>query len=281
MFALGLQDLALSPSLLLGLSGLLFLLGLVVGSFLNVVIYRTVHGDQFVSGRSRCPHCSHVIAWYDNIPLLSFILLGKKCRSCHKPISWTYPVVEVLTGLLFVWWFVIGFTFFQLSIAPFVLIQPLFWLFVGAVFIVIFFADLLYYIIPDSMVASLTIAALSYRIALTHVGVFNPVDFTNTVIGAASLSLGLFALFVLTKGRGLGFGDVKLMFPLGLLMGWPSMLAGIWLSFVIGGVVGVMLLVSKKKSFGQIVPFGPFLLVGTMLALWQGDLLIQWYLGFL
>ena len=258
---------------------ILFALGAIVGSFLNVLIYRTVHDQQFVKGRSRCPRCNAMIAWYDNIPILSFLLLRRRCRSCFETISWTYPVVEILTGALFVWWFLIGFTFFKLSTEPLLYLQPIFWLTVGTILIVVFFTDLLYGIIPDVMVALLIGISLAYRIALLVSGVYYHIDFSNAILGSALLSLALFGLFVATKGRGFGFGDVKFMFPLGLLMGWPEMIVGIWVSFVSGGVVGVLLLLGGKKKFGQTLPFGPFMIFGTIFALLFGSKLAGWYLS--
>ena len=106
--------------------------------FLNVLIYRSVHDESFVMGRSKCPHCKKQINWYDNVPLLSFVFLRGRCRYCHKQISWTYPAIEFITAGLFVWWYVIGFTFFRLTQQPLLILQRGFWLCVGISFIVIF-----------------------------------------------------------------------------------------------------------------------------------------------
>ncbi len=259
----------------------LILFGLVVGSFLHVLIYRTVHDESYVTGRSKCPHCKKLIRWYDNIPIVSFFLLGGTCRNCKKPISWDYPAIEMITAGLFVWWYLIGFTFFRLSTQPFSLLQPAFWLFVGVCLISIFFADFLYGIIPDSVVIVLTGLGLLYRIMLYVFHVMRPVDFWLTLAGAAVSALAFLGLWIVTKKRGMGLGDVKFVFPLGLILGWPNMFVGLFLSFVIGAVTGVALIAFKKKKFRQSVPFGPFLVVGSAITLVFGDRILQWYLSLL
>ena len=112
----------------------IFVLGLAIGSFVNVLIYRTLKNESPWEGRSYCDNCRRQLSWYENIPMVSYLVLGGKCRTCKKKISWTYPVVEMVTGLLFVWWGTLGFAFFQLTRSPLLYLQPLFWLFVGLVF---------------------------------------------------------------------------------------------------------------------------------------------------
>lgn len=107
---------------------LLFFLGTIVGSFVNVVIHRSIEGEQWIKGRSKCDHCGKVLPWYDMFPLLSYFVLQGKSRCCHKPLSISHPVVEFLTGILFVWWYWGGTFFFQLAQAPFSVVQPFFWL---------------------------------------------------------------------------------------------------------------------------------------------------------
>ena len=130
---------------------LLFIMGLVWGSFLNVVIYRTAHGQSPMEGRSICPKCGKAIPWKYNVPLFSFFLLGGKCAFCHKKISWQYPLVELVSGLLFVWWYLMGAQFFRLIGSPWHLVQPVFWLVVAMVLLTIFMTDLLYGVIPLSI----------------------------------------------------------------------------------------------------------------------------------
>jgi prepilin signal peptidase PulO-like enzyme (type II secretory pathway) len=255
----------------------LFIFGTSVGSFLNVLIYRTRKNQPWMAGRSQCESCKKQIAWYDNIPLLSFIILRGKCRHCKKTLSISHPIVEGLAGTLFLWWYMVGFFFFQLSQQPFSMLQPLFWLLVGLVLLFIFIYDYRYLIIPDWTVIALTTMALLYRIALVLAGIMRPEDFYWTIFGAVAASGFFYAIWLLTKRRGIGFGDVKLAAPLGLLMGWPVVWIGLWLATVVGAVIGVALVATGKARFGKPIPFGPFLIIGTLLALVWGDTLISWY----
>jgi len=257
---------------------LLFVLGLVIGSFLNVLIYRTVHGEDFVHGRSKCPHCKHTIFWYDNIPLISFLVLGGKCRNCKTKISWRYPAIELLSGLLFVWWFFVGFTFFRLSQAPLDVIQPLFWLSVGLMLLIIFATDWLYQIIPDYANLILGVLAVGYRTYLALTGAMRWEDFVMTLLTGFILSGFLFLLWWFTKGRGMGFGDVKYALVMGILLGWPRALVGIFLAFISGALAGLILILSGYKKMREKIAFGPFLVLGTLLALIWGSKLWDWYI---
>lgn len=261
---------------------MLFVFGAVLGSFLNVLIYRSVEEDEdWVQTRSRCDSCRKQIAWYDNIPLLSFLILRGKCRHCKKRIAPSHLFVELLTGAMFVWWYWGGFLFFKLSQEPFTVLQPLFWLFVAIVLLVIFVTDIRYYLIPDTAVLLLGGAAVVYRIALTASGIMQLQDLVAAVAVSVASALFFFALWFFTKGRGMGFGDVKLIAPLCLLMGWPRAVVGVVLSFVLGAVVGIILIALGKKKMKQPIPFGPFLIIATALSLWWGDALLRWYLSYL
>lgn len=254
-----------------------FAVGAMVGSFMNVVISRTVLGEDWVRGRSRCDHCRKQIAWYDNIPLLSYLLLGRRCRYCKKRISVQHPVVEFLTGSLFMWWYLAGFMFFQLSQRPLQFVQPLFWLVVGILLVVILVSDWLYMIIPDFAVAGLGLLALSYRIYLTQAGVMQPRDLWLALVAGFGAALFFAALWAGTKGRGMGFGDVKYALVMGWLLGWPRTLIAVFLAFVIGGVVGATLLLTHRAHGKQAIPFGPFLILGTVLGLLWGNQVWGWY----
>lgn len=259
----------------------LFIIGTVIGSFLNVVIYRSVVGESWVTGRSRCDHCRKQIKWYDNIPLISYIVLFGKCRFCKGPISISHPVVELLTGMLLVWWYWGGALFFQLTRAPFQTLQPLFWLIIGLLLLVLFFSDLLYMVLPDVVVGLLMIVTVVYRIALVLAGIMEPMDLMRAVVGMILALILIGGLWLVTKGKGMGFGDVKLIIPLSLLVGWPSVVAMVMLSFILGAVTGIALILIGKKNFGQVIPFGPFLILSTVLTLIWGDNLVQWYIGML
>ncbi|MBD3279723.1 MAG: hypothetical protein GF390_03360 [Candidatus Pacebacteria bacterium] len=258
----------------------LFVLGAIIGSFLNVVIYRTVQEQSWIKGRSKCEFCQQKIAWYDNIPLLSFFFLKGKCRHCQQTIGFIHPVVEFLTGALFVWWYWGGFWFFRLTQHPFQTLQPLFWLLVGILLLIIFVADLRYLIIPDLAAGALLMITLLYRVSLTMMGVMQLRDLQLAVISSIIITIGFALLWLITKGKGFGLGDVKLVFPLGLLLGWPKILVGVFLAFFIGAITGIILISLKRKKFGQVIAFGPFLVLGTVLALIWGEVIWHGYLGF-
>lgn len=270
------------PAVFLGI------IGAAVGSFLNVVIYRSLDEkplkkkESWVSGRSRCDNCGKTIAWYDNIPLLSFIILRGKCRNCHKPIGATHLVLEVLTAALFVWWYIWGsLLFFNLGGVPFQFIQPFFWLVVGVLLLFIVMSDIWYFIIPDTAVALLIIVTIGYRAALVAAGIMQPQDLAASLAASIVAMMAFGGLWLLTKGRGLGFGDVKLIFPLSLLVGWPVVVVMVFGAFVLGSVVGLILLATNQRKWRQPIPFGPFLIASTCLCLIWGETLLNWYLGFL
>ncbi len=258
-----------------------FIFGVVWGSFLNVVIFRTTHGTSPLSGRSVCPKCHKQISWKHNIPLVSFFLLHGRCAYCHKKISWQYPVVEFLTGILFVWWFIIGQSFFALSGGPWMVLQPVFWLLVGMLLLVVFFADLRFGLIPDSISLLLLVSVLFYRIGLVGFGHMEPLDLARAILAGLVLMAFFWSLWFMTKGRGFGFGDVKLAPSLGLLLGWPRIIPGVFSAFIIGAVVGVGVILAGKKKFGQTIPFGPFLVLGVAAGLLFGNQIWSWYWGLL
>lgn len=269
----------MNPSLLL--LPAVFLLGTAVGSFINVYVLRTLAGEDYVRGRSRCDTCRRPLVWYEMVPLLSFLALRGRCRTCQAEIDVMHPVVELLTGALFVWWWLIGAAFFQLSQQPLDVIQPVFWLGVGLLLLLITVIDLRAMIIPDWTILTLAGWALGYRMLLSALGVYRQADLAMSLFGA-QLVMGFFLLlWLLTRKRGLGFGDVKLVFPLGLLVGWPKVLVSTFLAFILGAVVGVLLILSGRAKFGRPLPFGPFLVAGTVLALLWGDSLLAWYLHLL
>lgn len=265
----------------LAITFLLFILGAIVGSFLSVVIYRTVNEENWIWGRSHCDQCLVPVKWYDNIPIVSFLVLRARCRSCQEPIPLSYPVVEFLTGTLFVWWYWGGFFFFELTKAPFQMLQPLFWLTVGVLLLLIAVADALYYIIPDIAVVLLTLVSVAYRLFLVSSGVMQLNDFLYTLVAMVGVVSFFGTLWTITRGKGMGLGDVKLVAPLALLLGWPKILVAIFLAFILGATVGIMLLAIGRKKTNHVIPFGPFLVAGTCISLVAGGELINWYLSLL
>ncbi len=268
-------------SLTLFLVPFIFILGLCIGSFVNVVVMRTLIGEEFVHGRSRCDACRRELQWFEMIPLISYLVLRGRCRTCHKEIDMMHPVVELLTGTLFVWWLLIGFAFFQLTSQPLLVLQSAFWLVVGLLLLIIVVFDLRAYVIPDLAVLALSFLVIFYRLVLITFAAHQATDFALALMGGGMLLAAFLFLWLITKKQGFGFGDVKLIFPLALLMGWPRAFVGVFLAFLIGAVVGVGLIFTGRARFGKPIPFGPFLVLGTILALLWGDSLLRWYLGLL
>lgn len=259
-----------------------FILGLAVGSFVNVVVMRTLAGEDFIRGRSRCDYCRRPLSWYEMIPLLSFLVLRGRCRSCGHEIDIMHPLIELIVGILFVWWWLIGFAFFQLTAnLSLQIVQPAFWLLAALLLLIISLVDTISYYIPNWAIQGLWWLVISYRLFLTWQGWYQPTDFAWSMLGAGLLLLFFLALWLVTKGKGFGFGDVKLIFPLALVMGWPNMIIGVWLAFVVGAFVGILLLLRGKKTMKQPLPFGPFLVIGAFLSLLYGDTLLSWYLSLL
>lgn len=271
-----------------------FIFGLAIGSFLNVVIYRMENGEDIVRDRSHCMSCKHILAWYDLVPVFSFFALRGKCRYCGKPLSWQYPLVEIITALLFLqisnFQFPIfnefSITNFQFSSLAFnfdfffFLFSFFYWFFIISSLIVIFVYDLKHYIIPDKVVY------LAIGISLIYIlfGFFsaswrieNLITLFNPFI-AAFLASGFFlAIVLITKGVGMGGGDVKLAFLMGLVLSWPKILLALFLAFTLGAICGIILMFLKKKSFKSEIPFGPFLVIGTLIAMFWGQKVIEWY----
>lgn len=256
----------------------IFAIGVCIGSFLHVLVYRTIEDkEDWKKGRSRCDHCSYIIQWYDNIPLLSYLLLRGRCRKCHKPIAVSHVAMELLMGSLFVWWYWTGRVFFLLVDQPFTVLQPLFWLLIGMLGLVILLTDLKYLIIPDWAVATMAVATVLYRIVLVYFGIMQVGDFVAMVISAVVVGAAFWFLRWVTKGKGMGFGDVKLAPVLTLLVGWPQVLVALFTAVCTGALVGSLLLLAGKHKMKQPIPFGPFLLFGSALALIWGDLIWGWY----
>ena len=252
---------------------IIFLFGLCIGSFLNVVIYRLEKEQSFVKGRSYCPHCKHQLSWLDLVPVASFLFLKGKCRYCHKRISTQYPIVELATGLifLFIFWFS-GF-YWTLGIGVWELVKLCFMLYVASSLIVIFVYDLKYYLIPDSVLFPAILITFTYRF-------FQFLNFSNFIVAALIASGCFLFIFLISKGNWMGFGDVKLAILLGLLLGFPNILVGLFLSFFFGAIIGVALIYLNKKGLKSEVPFAPFLIAGTFIAIFLGQEIVNWYMHF-
>lgn len=243
------------------ISLLIFLFGTVVGSFLNVVIYRLPKGESIIFPPSHCPHCRHRLFWYDLMPIISYILLFGKCRYCKKTISVIYPLVEAITGLLFLFIFIF---------VPYGNIFTLFYyLFMAGVFLAIFFTDLKYGLIPFQLVLIGTVVVL-FKLLLT----FSLYVFLSHILSALAAFLIFLFLFLVTKGRGMGFGDVILVMLMGLFLGYPAIGFALYIAFLTGAVASlILIIVGSKRLRNDTIPFGPFLVLGTFINLFFIDLI--------
>ena len=230
-----------------------FVLGLCVGSFLNVLIDRLPKGESIWFGRSRCDFCKKPLRWCELIPIISYLLQAGRCRRCRKKLSLQYPIVELTTGL--------GFVLIQGQ--AFDARQGLALSITFSALLVIFVADLKYMIIPDSM------------IVVGLLGVLLQGHPLQTLLPGAGAMLFFLLLFFVTHARGMGFGDVKLSFLLGLWLGFPQIIIALYLAFLTGAIVGVTLILARKKKLKSKIAFGPFLIVGAVGAKVWGDILVK------
>jgi len=247
----------------------LFLFGLTLGSFINAFNYRLKTGQNVWRGRSACPSCRHVLIWRDLIPVLSFLSLKGRCRYCHQPIGWHYPLTEISAAILLVliWFFTMNNTW------------AIFYSIVFLILLAVACFDLKYLLIPDKLLLACLVISLVF---LSWQDIINNSSLLLSGLGAglsASLFLGLIYLF--SKGKAMGLGDVKLVFIIGLIVGWPNVLPSVFLSFLIGAIIGIALVLLKKKGMKEAVPFGPFLFLGGLISAVWGTQLINWYLSFL
>lgn len=247
---------------------LIFILGLIVGSFSNVCIYRIPRNESIIFPASHCPKCRSNISLKDNIPLISYILLKGRCRNCKSKISIRYPVVELLTGLIYL----IIYLIYGLSI------QSLIYIILSSALIIIAFIDLNEQIVPD--VISLPGIVIGFIISFF----VSYISFINSALGVIVgggiiLVIGL-AGSVIFKKEAMGGGDVKLAAMIGAFLGWRYIIISLFLGFFLGAVVGIILILSKIKNREDTVPFGPFIALGSMITLLWGEKIIFWYIGF-
>jgi prepilin signal peptidase PulO-like enzyme (type II secretory pathway) len=260
----------------------IFIFGLVIGSFLNVLIWRLKTGESVVKGRSHCPKCKHVLGFWDLIPVLSFVIQKGKCRYCGGKISWQYPAVELVTAILFVVAYIQIFNFQfsifnEFSIFNFQILNLLRWWFAIAVMIVIFVYDLKYSLILDKVIYPA--AAVAFLASpLIYGGTVTWHNFFS-VIMAAAIGGGFFLLqYLLSGGKWIGGGDVKMGFLMGLILGIEGILVALFFSYVIGALISLGLVAAGKKSMKSQIPFGTFLATGTIIAMFWGGEIVKWYL---
>lgn len=239
---------------------LFFFLGLIFGSFLNSLIYRLYY-NLSVWDRSFCPKCQQKIKLIDLVPLVSFIFLGGKCRYCQKRIAWHYFVVELVTGILF------ALVFLKNSNSIMTLFRDLFFV---LVLILIFTIDLKYYLILDKIIWPSIAVALIFNIIL-NLGIWQLI--LGIIIGA-----GFFGWqYLLSAGKWVGEGDIKLGALIGVMFGWQLTLLTIVTAYLIGGLIAAILLISKKKKIGDVLPLGTFLSAAAIIVLLWGEKILNFY----
>jgi prepilin signal peptidase PulO-like enzyme (type II secretory pathway) len=275
-----------------------FIFGLCIGSFLNCVIYR-LESEKTLAGRSFCPHCKHTLAWYDLVPVFSYLFLFGKCRYCRRNISFQYPVVELFTATLFILVFNFLGIVWTLDVGIWDLASLVFLLYIASVLVVIFVYDLKHYLIPDKILLPAIVIAFIYKVFMAlefsnwdlirnlKLEIGNSASLLNLALAVVVASGFFFLIWLVSKGRWMGFGDVKLAVLMGLLLGFQNVLVALFLAFFLGAIIGVILMAfpfdtaqgRQKKGLKSEIPFGPFLILGTFLALFWGQNLVQWYLN--
>ncbi len=245
----------------------IFVFGAIVGSFLNVCIHRLPTGESVVFPASHCPRCQQPIPPYDNVPILSYLILRGRCRSCAAPISARYPFVELLTGLGAVASFsVLGLTAHALLAFAFL-----------CALIVITFVDFDYQIIPDAI--SLPGIGIGFAAALVLGDPSWTASLAGILLGGGLLWGVAEGYHWLTGREGMGGGDIKLLAMIGAFLGWQAVPVTLMIASLAGTAVGVTLMVLQRRDSRTAIPFGPFLAVGAACALFWGDALIAWYIG--
>lgn len=237
-----------------------FIFGIILGSFYNVVIYRLPKHESIVYGSSHCAHCMTPIKPYDLIPILSYVILGGKCRHCHQKISFRYPLIEFLTGLAF-----------TLVVAQFGLsYESVIGVILASILMIVTMIDIDTMEIYDRFIITLFILAIGY----TFISKLNLIDH---LIGAIIISLPFFLIAYVSQG--IGGGDIKLMAAAGLLLGYQNALVAFFIASITGGLFGIYLLRFKNKTGKTALAFGPFLCLGIFLAFLYGQTLSAWYLN--
>jgi len=240
----------------------IFIIGAVIGSFLNVLIYRLPRGESIILPSSHCTYCNKPIRFYDNIPIISYILLRGRCRHCGHPISIQYPLVELINGtgyVILVWKF---------GIRP----ETFLYAFLFSSLLVVSVIDLYHKIIPDVITIPGIIIGLAGSIFFLPTGIKD--SFTGLLLGG-----GLFFLVALISRGGMGGGDIKLIAMIGAFLGWTDVIITIVLSSFLGSIVGIFLMLFFGKGRKYPVPFGPFLSIGGIITLFFSQDIIRWYLG--
>lgn len=239
----------------------MFIIGLFLGSFYNVVGLRVPKKETFVTGRSYCPKCKKTLSWYELIPVLSFLFLRGKCRKCGAKIAWIYPAIELMTGVMFAFsYYKIGFSLELLLALSFV-----------SMLMIIFVSDISYMLIPDKVLLFFLPIFIILRILLP----FDP--WWSPIVGAIASFL-LIALIIIVSKGGMGAGDMKLFGLLGIVLGLKHVFLAFFLACLIGTIIGGIQMLRKRVKKGEPIPFGPSIVLAALITYFYGDLLISFYM---
>ena len=245
-----------------------FAFGASIGSFINCLVWRRNNNMRVAKGRSQCVHCGRTLRWYENIPLISFVALRGKCRTCGKPIPPYYFIVEFFTGILFlfVYFFLVNF-----NDDPLCFVRDIFFI---SILVIIFVEDVIYQTIEPEIVWLGALVGLIFNI-------FFGVPIATMALGLG-IGAGFFLLqYIVSRGRWIGGGDVRLGGMMGVWLGAPLTVMAIFSAYLVGAVAGLVLLLGRKRGWGSAIPFGPFLAAATFFALFYGQPIIYWYLSWM
>lgn len=244
----------------------LILVGLAVGSFLNVCVHRLPLGQSLNSPPSRCPHCDYRLRWVDNIPVVSYVLLGGRCRKCRARISIRYPIIELVTMGLFVLHAAV------FGLTPLLIPRLLF----ACAMVVLFAIDLEHHLLPNAITLP-GIAVGLIASAVLPPGIIDAL--IGVLVGGGVLWLIGEAYFRYSGQEGMGGGDVKMLAMIGAFLGWKLVLVTLVLSSVLGSIIGLLVIVARKGGMKYALPYGTFLALGALVASLAGDSIVNWYVG--
>lgn len=246
---------------------LIFILGLIVGSFSNVCIYRIPRNESIIYPASHCPKCHSNILPKDNIPLLSYILLKGRCRNCKTKISIQYPMVEFLSGLIYL----IIYLVYGLSV------QTLIYILLSSALIIIAFIDLNQQMVPDVISLPGIVIGFILSFFVSHISFINSA--LGIVVGGGIILIIGITGSVIFKKEAMGGGDVKLAAMIGAFLGWRYIIISLFLGFFLGALTGIFLIMTKIKKREDAIPFGPFIVLSSFITLLCGEKILSWYLG--
>ncbi len=250
-----------------------FAFGAAMGSFINLVVDRENRKETFTGGRSHCDFCKKSLGVTDLIPVASFIFLSGKCRYCKKRLSFYYPLTEMLAGILYLVVLAVLSPNFSLgTVSHAEIYRLLIVLVIISSLLIIFFTDLKFGIIPIKPVVVALVASMVMHLLLPY----DSAQVINYFLSGVALSSFFLSIFLITRGKGMGFGDVIYAFLMGFILGYPKVILGFYIAVLSGAIIPIVILTIKKKKIrGATIPFGPFLVAGTIISLFWGNLLIE------